>query len=212
MNYAPGEVPTTRLFKTSSDPRVLVHNGERNHFLKIAFGLIRWPTGKKHLLPKLSNLRSIRRTQGWKERTGSLRLFSDTKWMLWPECIYVARMHTCNKSKIFNCFSSVGGRLFSHPQDCAQHLMNGDTLSGVYTIFLNGELSHKLQVYCDMTTDGGGWIVSTCCRHIFRLLVSLTEYLWISLSPSFRLSFSLPPSLGSLSPHCLQDPHSGAHS
>lgn len=56
--------------------------------------------------------------------------------------------------------------MFSHPQDCAQHLMNGDTLSGVYTIFLNGELSHKLQVYCDMMTDGGGWIVSTWCRRM----------------------------------------------
>lgn len=76
--------------------------------------------------------------------------------------------HRCiiSKYQIFNCFSSIGGRVFSHPQDCAQHLMNGDTLSGVYTIFLNGELSHKLQVYCDMTTDGGGWIVSTCCRHM----------------------------------------------
>lgn len=38
--------------------------------------------------------------------------------------------------------------------------MNGDTLSGVYTISINGDLSQRVPVYCDMTTDGGGWIVS----------------------------------------------------
>uniref|UniRef100_A0A670HTJ0 Tenascin R n=1 Tax=Podarcis muralis TaxID=64176 RepID=A0A670HTJ0_PODMU len=51
------------------------------------------------------------------------------------------------------------GRVFMNPQDCAQHLMNGDMMNGVYTISLNGDLGQRVQVYCDMTTDGGGWIV-----------------------------------------------------
>ncbi|NXF32764.1 TENR protein, partial [Nyctibius bracteatus] len=54
---------------------------------------------------------------------------------------------------------TTGGRVFANPQDCAQHLMNGDTLSGIYTISINGDLSQRVQVYCDMTTDRGGWIV-----------------------------------------------------
>ncbi|NWY05530.1 TENR protein, partial [Nothoprocta ornata] len=54
---------------------------------------------------------------------------------------------------------TTGGRVFANPQDCTQHLMNGDTLSGVYTISLNGDLGQRVQVYCDMATDGGGWIV-----------------------------------------------------
>ncbi|XP_019355868.2 tenascin-R [Alligator mississippiensis] len=54
---------------------------------------------------------------------------------------------------------TTGGRVFANPQDCAQHLMNGDTLSGVYTISVNGDIGQRVQVYCDMTTDGGGWIV-----------------------------------------------------
>lgn len=54
----------------------------------------------------------------------------------------------------------LGGRVFAYPQDCAQHLMNGDTQSGVYSLYINGDQGSSVPVFCDMTTDGGGWIVS----------------------------------------------------
>ncbi|XP_038821651.1 tenascin-like [Salvelinus namaycush] len=51
------------------------------------------------------------------------------------------------------------GVLYRYPKDCSQALLNGDTTSGIYTIYVGGEESQPIQVYCDMTTDGGGWMV-----------------------------------------------------
>ncbi|XP_022595584.1 tenascin-like isoform X1 [Seriola dumerili] len=51
------------------------------------------------------------------------------------------------------------GQLYRLPKDCAQLLLNGETTSGVFTIYVGGEESQPLRVYCDMTTDGGGWMV-----------------------------------------------------
>ncbi|XP_051789090.1 tenascin-R isoform X2 [Erpetoichthys calabaricus] len=54
---------------------------------------------------------------------------------------------------------TTSSRLFAMPQNCAQHLLNGETLSGIYTIYINKDPNQGVQVYCDMTTDSGGWIV-----------------------------------------------------
>uniref|UniRef100_A0A3B3BZE9 Tenascin-X-like n=1 Tax=Oryzias melastigma TaxID=30732 RepID=A0A3B3BZE9_ORYME len=48
---------------------------------------------------------------------------------------------------------------FPFPTDCTQELLNGIRTSGEVEIFPQGKLGTPMMVYCDMETDGGGWIV-----------------------------------------------------
>ncbi|XP_029365743.1 tenascin isoform X3 [Echeneis naucrates] len=63
------------------------------------------------------------------------------------------------RSRVITTVFTTTGVLYKYPRDCSQALLNGDTSSGLYTVYLGGDESQPLQVYCDMSTDGGGWIV-----------------------------------------------------
>ena len=40
-------------------------------------------------------------------------------------------------------------------------MRNGNSQSGVYTIYLHANRSRATEVFCDMDTDGGGWLVGS---------------------------------------------------
>lgn len=54
--------------------------------------------------------------------------------------------------------------IVSLQRDCQNIMNNGDTNSGVYEIHPVGS-SNKIQVYCDMDTDEGGWLLREAEEH-----------------------------------------------
>ncbi|XP_038644573.1 tenascin-R-like, partial [Scyliorhinus canicula] len=45
------------------------------------------------------------------------------------------------------------------PKDCGEEHSNGRKDSSVVTLYLDGNKDKPFKVYCDMTTNGGGWMV-----------------------------------------------------
>uniref|UniRef100_A0A8D1ITS2 Tenascin n=1 Tax=Sus scrofa TaxID=9823 RepID=A0A8D1ITS2_PIG len=79
-----------------------------------------------------------------------------------PSTHYTARIQALNgplRSKMSQTVFTTIGLLYPFPRDCSQAMLNGDTTSGLYTIYVNNDKAQKLEVFCDMTSDSGGWIV-----------------------------------------------------
>uniref|UniRef100_A0A8C4UBP4 Tenascin n=1 Tax=Falco tinnunculus TaxID=100819 RepID=A0A8C4UBP4_FALTI len=79
-----------------------------------------------------------------------------------PSTQYTVKLQALSgslKSKTIQTLFTTTGLLYPYPKDCSQALLNGETTSGIYTIYLNGDKAQPLQVFCDMGEDGGGWIV-----------------------------------------------------
>jgi len=49
----------------------------------------------------------------------------------------------------------------ARPRDCSEIYKSGERSDDIYTVYV-GRAQRRLEVYCDMTTAGGGWTV--CVR------------------------------------------------
>ena len=78
------------------------------------------------------------------------------------------------------------------PEDCSDIRAMGFSTSGVYRVY-PGSLAKRIQadVYCDMTTTGGNWLVGIMGKPAFRCV---NNFLMMSVATQILLHLILPRS------------------
>ncbi|XP_059827249.1 tenascin-X-like [Hypanus sabinus] len=79
-----------------------------------------------------------------------------------PRTMYTAEIHSVQgvrrSSLVRVSFTTIPVHI-PFPKNCEEELSNGRTESNIATLYLTGNKERPIRVFCDMTTDGGGWIV-----------------------------------------------------
>ncbi|XP_073347326.1 tenascin-N [Pagrus major] len=103
------------------------------------------------------------------------------------------------RSKVAQTTFKTVGLLYPFPMDCLQIMRNGNEKSGIYTMYINNDRSKPIEVFCDMETDGGGWLVLQR-RTIGKLdflkrwrqyiagFGNMTEEFWLGLDKIYELT------------------------
>uniref|UniRef100_A0A6Q2YN45 Tenascin N n=1 Tax=Esox lucius TaxID=8010 RepID=A0A6Q2YN45_ESOLU len=73
--------------------------------------------------------------------------------------VYIWAVKGSRVSRKISTEAETVGVLYPFPMDCSQIMKNGNRASGIYTIYVNNDRTKPMEVFCDMDTDGGGWLV-----------------------------------------------------
>ncbi|KAM6989647.1 tenascin-N isoform 1-T1 [Tautogolabrus adspersus] len=103
------------------------------------------------------------------------------------------------RSRVVETSFKTVGVMYPFPMDCLQIMKNGNKKSGIYTIYINNDRSNPIEVYCDMDTDGGGWLMlqrrtngkldfMKRWRQYIAGFGNMTDEFWIGLDKIYQLT------------------------